>query len=142
MAPVDNVRPASEPGGPKLKLGTPQECRVFLTHKVSALDYSSLDEYAERVYPIYLQSAYPNQPDWSESDGAMRLQHLLEHYKFNPELDYIGLSGDILRIGMVCALIGSLYKTACFLRYDKQIGKYWAFRLDFGRGKSVTIAKG
>lgn len=123
-----------------IKLGEPSECRAFITHKVPALDYSALNEYASTHHVVYSSSAFPDQPDWMAHPGAARLEHLFEHFKFDPMTDYIVLSGDVLRIALVCALIGSLHNRACFLRYDRTVTRYWPFHVDLNpRGMSKNV---
>lgn len=120
----------------RLGLGSPNQCRALIPHWIQGLDYAALDRYARSTIFIHNKSLYADDLDWSRDtrshgyDGATIELEQLQTLRFDPEHDYIVLSGDSLRLILMTALIGRVYGKFCALRYDKHVSMYWPYCVD------------
>ena len=121
----------------KSGLGDPALCRAIVIHRIVNASYADLDNFASKRVYLYNKSIFPDSEDWSARTvtevlpgSAWELDLHLMRLNFDPDHDYVVLSGDVLRIATVCALIGRRWGRFCLLRHDKQMNGYWPFMVN------------
>lgn len=113
----------------KRGLGDPALCRAFVIHSLAGLSYDDLSIWAHRRINLYSSSIFADQDDWSDGRETAQLLMSLQAHKFNPKFDYIVLSGDLLRIATVMAVVGRNWSPLTMLRYDREYRGYWPFTI-------------
>lgn len=116
-------------------LGNPEECRAFIIHRLPRLSdgYSTLSRWANTTIALYHSSLYPDSPEWvGPEHGGRSLAYRMTQMSYDPKKDYVVLSGDLLRIATVCYTLGGCHHdSVCFLRFDRDLGGYWPFKIKF-----------
>lgn len=103
--------------------------RVFLLN-MGYHDYSSAAEFGEF---IPLSKGRVNITNTDRLEGEM--QDLFEENSFNPERDYVLLSGSILQAYLMGGYLGKKYGTIKTLYWDALLGAYREREFSFERKK-------
>jgi len=99
---------------------------VYVVQSVTGLNYSDLSRFGDVLF-VAQRHCYPDEAD----AHAQKIVDLCRaaFASFNPDTDFVALSGDPINIAVISGWVLARFKVAKFLKFDRKNNGYYPVKI-------------